>query len=172
MTAKLPTAARPGHFLCRRKESNQRKRLFPEGATARHLDGQEDFPTRHPASTENGVHPCTPPSGSLEVTVDPAVLPARNDSQENLSWPRITEASRCNVLDLFALHQPTVAAIRQTRRAAHRDVRRFASRQDAESQNPLEPSRGELLLSRGKGPFFWLLFFGPLQRKVTRSRSE
>jgi hypothetical protein len=51
-------------------------------------------------------------------------------------------------------------------------VRRFAPRQDAESQNPLESSSCERLLPRGKGPFFWLLFFGPLQRKVTRSRSE
>ena len=52
------------------------------------------------------------------------------------------------------------------------DVRRFPSRQDAESGNPLEPLSRELLLPRGKGPFFWLLFFGPLQRKVTRLRSE
>ena len=51
------------------------------------------------------------------------------------------------------------------------DVRRFAPRQDAESQNPLEPLSRELLPSRGKGRFFWLLFFGPLQRKVTRPRS-
>jgi hypothetical protein len=51
------------------------------------------------------------------------------------------------------------------------DVRRFAPRQDAESQNPLERLISERLLPRGKGPFFWLLFFGPLQRKVTRPRS-
>jgi hypothetical protein len=65
-----------------------------------------------------------------------------------------------------------LTAIYKTRRAAHMDVRRFPSRQDAESENPLDRLSGELLLPRGKGPFFWLLFFGPLQRKVTRSRSE
>ena len=70
------------------------------------------------------------------------------------------------------LTNPRFAAIYKTCRAAHRDVRRFPSRQDAESENPLERLSCERLLPREKGPFFWLLFFGPLQRKVTRSRSE
>ena len=51
------------------------------------------------------------------------------------------------------------------------DVRRFPSRQDAESENPLERLSSARLLPRGKGLFFWLLFFGPLQRKVTRPLS-
>jgi hypothetical protein len=70
-----------------------------------------------------------------------------------------------------ALQQRLGAAIHQTRRAVHMDVRRFPSRQDAESENPLESPNSVLLLHRGKGPFFWLLFLGPLQRKVTRPRS-
>ena len=72
---------------------------------------------------------------------------------------------------VFAGDKLGVTAIFKTRRAAHRDVRRFPSRQDAESENPLERLSSERLLPRGKGHFFWLLFFGPLQRKVTRPRS-
>ena len=49
---------------------------------------------------------------------------------------------------------------------------RSAPRQDAGSRNPLERLIGERLLPRGKGPFFWLLFFGPLQGNVTRPRGR
>jgi hypothetical protein len=49
------------------------------------------------------------------------------------------------------------------------DVRRFAPRQDAESQNPLEPLSGELLLPREK-PLSLVTFFAAA-KKVTRPRS-
>ena len=48
-------------FAGAQRKVTKRKGPFPEGATARSSGVQEDFPTRHPASTENGAHPCAPP---------------------------------------------------------------------------------------------------------------
>ena len=48
-------------FAGAQRKVTKRKGPFPEGATARCSGVQEDFPTRHPASTENGAHPCAPP---------------------------------------------------------------------------------------------------------------
>jgi hypothetical protein len=42
---------------------------------------------------------------------------------------------------------------------------------DGESENPVKSERGEFAVS-GKRPFFWLLFFGRYQRKVTRLRRK
>jgi hypothetical protein len=44
------------------------------------------------------------------------------------------------------------------------DVRRFPPRQDAKSENPPGRLSNGLLLPRGKGLFFWLLFFGPSKK--------
>jgi hypothetical protein len=52
------------------------------------------------------------------------------------------------------------------------DVRRFPSRQDAESENPLERLSGELLLARGKAAFFGYFLCGGKESDPAAQRSE
>jgi hypothetical protein len=42
---------------------------------------------------------------------------------------------------------------------------------DGETENPFENELGEFAVS-GKRPFFWLLFFWRLKKKVTRQRRK
>jgi hypothetical protein len=52
------------------------------------------------------------------------------------------------------------------------DVRRFPSRQDAESGNPLERSSSERLLPRGKAAFFGYFLCGGKESDPAAQRSE
>ena len=52
------------------------------------------------------------------------------------------------------------------------DARRFPSRQDAESENPLESPSRELLLPRGKAAFFGYFLCGGKESNPAAQRSE
>jgi hypothetical protein len=53
------------------KETNQRKGPSPTKLTSERVTGR-DFRTRHSmARSENGAHPCAPPSGSADKTGQP-----------------------------------------------------------------------------------------------------
>jgi hypothetical protein len=60
----------------------------------------------------------------------------------------------------FAGDRAQSTSIQKTRRAACMDARRFPSRQDAESENPLERLGRELLPPRGKAAFFGYFLCG------------
>jgi hypothetical protein len=51
-------------------------------------------------------------------------------------------------------------------------VRRFPSRQDAESENPLEDLSNELLLPRGKAAFFGYFLCGGKESNPAAQQSE
>jgi hypothetical protein len=82
-------------FARAQRKVTKRKGPFPEEATARRSNGQEDFPTRHPASTENGAHPCAPPYGSCRWWLIKALSPANAQKQVLLfRWRAASNTSR------------------------------------------------------------------------------
>ena len=52
------------------------------------------------------------------------------------------------------------------------DLRRFPSRQDAESENPLERLSNERLLPRGRGTFFGYFLCASKESDPAAQRSE
>ena len=90
------------------------------------------------ARSENGGHPCPPPYGSAD---------------------RLATAihEKANRFDRFSLGQHLPL---ETRRAAHRDVRRFSPRQGCRVEKSRRRFRRRVCLV-GEGPFLWFVSFWP-----------
>jgi hypothetical protein len=142
------------------------KRKQPSPIRANPPSGsRRDFSKGRPVPWKNAARPVRRPPG---LCVTPSSQISRNKA------PSASDAGRYDAL-AFALARhaiPAIGCLRKTPKGRRPWMGAVFSRaMDGESENRSRIPTGDLAVS-GKRHFFWLLFFGRYQRKVTRQRRK
>jgi hypothetical protein len=118
---------------------------------------RRDFSKGRPVPWKNAARPVRRPPG-LCVTPKSQIFRSKGKTSEALA---------------LAVHVvPAIDCLRKTPKGRRPWMGAVFSRaMDGESENRSRIPIGDLAVS-GKRPFFWLLFFGRYQRKVTRQRRK